>query len=61
MDDLPLVERLVTNLVKSISIPVTCKIRIFPDIEKTLNYARMIERAGCSLVREVGTVFNLIM
>ena len=35
---------------QSITTPVSCKIRIFPDLEKTLEYARMIERAGCSLL-----------
>jgi tRNA-dihydrouridine synthase 1 len=29
---------------------VTCKIRIFPELEKTLEYARMVERSGCCLL-----------
>lgn len=31
-------------------VPVTCKIRVFPDPAKTLAYARMIERSGCCLL-----------
>eukprot|EP00798_Chlamydomonas_sp_ICE-L_P020224 gene20224-26977_t len=50
MDNLPLVEELVTELCKAVSTPVSCKIRIFSDPAKTLSYAKMIERAGCSLL-----------
>ncbi|KAG1661006.1 hypothetical protein FOA52_007171 [Chlamydomonas sp. UWO 241] len=50
MDNLELVEKLVSELVASVKVPVTCKIRIFPEIEQTLAYARMIERAGCSVL-----------
>lgn len=36
--------------VQELSIPVTCKIRIFPELEKTLEYACMLERAQCSML-----------
>ena len=29
---------------------MSAKIRIFPELEKTLEYARMVERAGASIV-----------
>ena len=40
---------MVRTLDKELDIPVTCKIRIFPSVEKTVAYARMIEAAGCSV------------
>ncbi|KAH7365042.1 hypothetical protein KP509_18G006200 [Ceratopteris richardii] len=50
MDDLPLVQSLVKKLAANLSVPVSCKIRIFPKLEDTLSYARMLEEAGCSLL-----------
>jgi len=41
---------LIASMVKrinSIGIPVSCKIRRFEDVEKTVRYAKMIEAAGC--------------
>ena len=29
---------------------MTCKIRIFPELAQTLEYARMVEAAGCSVL-----------
>ncbi|XP_071710583.1 uncharacterized protein [Rutidosis leptorrhynchoides] len=50
MDDLPLVKSLVEKLSHNLNVPVSCKIRIFPDIQDTLKYAKMLEDAGCSLL-----------
>lgn len=50
MDNLPLVKSLVQNLSANLHVPVSCKIRIFPRLEDTLAYARMLEEAGASLV-----------
>ncbi|CAK8689301.1 tRNA-dihydrouridine(16/17) synthase [NAD(P)(+)]-like [Clavelina lepadiformis] len=49
-DNWPLVEKLVKVCHERLKIPVTCKIRIFSDIQKTVDYAKMLERAGCQLL-----------
>ena len=36
--------------VQNLKTPVSAKIRIFPELDKTLAYATMLERAGASLV-----------
>ena len=50
MDDLPLVERIVRTCAEGLDVPVTCKIRVFPELHKTIEYAQMLERAGASLI-----------
>ncbi|MFS7973860.1 putative tRNA-dihydrouridine(16/17) synthase (NAD(P)(+)) [Helianthus anomalus] len=50
MDKLPLVKSMVEKLAQNLNVPVSCKIRIFPDLQDTLNYAKMLEDAGCSLL-----------
>ncbi|GMP27916.1 hypothetical protein CsSME_00003694 [Camellia sinensis var. sinensis] len=50
MDNLSLVKSLVEKLALNLNIPVSCKIRLFPDLQDTINYARMLEDAGCSLL-----------
>nr|DAD41347.1 TPA_asm: hypothetical protein HUJ06_015670 [Nelumbo nucifera] len=50
MDKLPLVKSLVHKLASNLHVPVSCKIRIFPNLEDTITYARMLEDAGCSLL-----------
>ncbi|KVH92508.1 Aldolase-type TIM barrel, partial [Cynara cardunculus var. scolymus] len=50
MDKLPLVKSLVEKLALNLNVPVSCKIRVFPDLQDTLNYAKMLEDAGCALL-----------
>jgi tRNA-dihydrouridine synthase 1 len=50
MDNLPLVKSLVQNLAANLHVPVSVKIRVFPRLEDTLAYAKMLEEAGASLV-----------
>lgn len=50
MDNLPLVESIVKTLAQGLTIPVTVKIRVFDDIDRTVEYARMIESAGAYLL-----------
>lgn len=50
MDNLPLIKSLVENLVQNLHVPVSCKVRIFPDLQDTIKYAKMLEDAGCSLL-----------
>lgn len=50
MDKLPIVKSLVEKLASNLNTPVSCKIRIFPNLQDTINYAKMLEEAGCALL-----------
>ncbi|KAI4292061.1 tRNA-dihydrouridine synthase 1 [Pancytospora philotis] len=50
MDDPELVGRIVKTLSSQIAVPLFCKIRVFESIERTVEYARMIEANGCALL-----------
>lgn len=44
------IETILSTLVKGISKPVTCKIRILPSLEDTINLVKRIERTGVAAV-----------
>ncbi|KAL0265850.1 UNVERIFIED_CONTAM: hypothetical protein PYX00_011567 [Menopon gallinae] len=49
-DDWSLVGSIVSLLSQNLRVPVFCKIRIFEDVDRTVEYARMLETCGCSLL-----------
>lgn len=50
MGEWELVESIVRTLAQGLKVPVTVKIRVYPEVEKTVAYAKMLERAGASVV-----------
>lgn len=40
----------VRRIREEVCIPVSCKIRIFPDVKKTIQYAQALEKAGCYML-----------
>ncbi|KAK0207122.1 dihydrouridine synthase-domain-containing protein [Desarmillaria ectypa] len=49
-DDWDLIYRLINILHTNLSIPVTAKFRVFPTVEKTVEYAKMLECAGAQIL-----------
>ncbi|XP_024888178.1 tRNA-dihydrouridine(16/17) synthase [NAD(P)(+)]-like isoform X2 [Temnothorax curvispinosus] len=49
-DDWNLLKKIVSTLKNGLHIPVTCKLRVFPEISRTVEYACMLENAGASLL-----------
>lgn len=49
-DEWPTVAALISTAARELKTPVSAKIRIFPDVAKTVAYARMIEDAGASVL-----------
>ncbi|KAI0706093.1 dihydrouridine synthase-domain-containing protein [Cytidiella melzeri] len=49
-DEWETIYNLINNLHKNLSIPVTAKFRVFPTVEKTVQYAKMLESAGAQVL-----------
>lgn len=49
-DEWNLIRDIISTLHRSLRVPVTAKIRIFDDMEKSIRYARMVEEAGAQLI-----------
>ncbi|KAF7291124.1 tRNA-dihydrouridine synthase 1 [Mycena indigotica] len=49
-DEWDLIFQLINTLHKNLDVPVTAKFRVFPSIEKTVEYAKMLERAGAQIL-----------
>ncbi|KAF9983726.1 hypothetical protein BGZ65_001508 [Modicella reniformis] len=50
MEDWPLVASMISTLHKHLPIPVTAKIRVFPEAERTVEYAKMVVEAGAQVL-----------
>ena len=49
-DNWPLIAAIVKKCREELSIGVSAKIRVFPDVEKSVEYAKMLESAGCHFI-----------
>ncbi|CAM0141791.1 tRNA dihydrouridine synthase [Umbelopsis sp. WA50703] len=49
-DEWDLIKDMVSTLHRELAVPVTVKIRVFPTVERTLEYAKMIEAAGAQML-----------
>lgn len=49
-DDWPLLSHIVSTLSRELNVPVSCKVRVFESMQKTVEYAQMLENSGCSLL-----------
>ncbi|KAG0330299.1 tRNA-dihydrouridine(16/17) synthase [NAD(P)(+)]-like protein [Dissophora globulifera] len=50
MEDWPLISSLISTLHNHLPIPVTAKIRVFPEADKTVEYAKMVVESGAQML-----------
>lgn len=56
MEDWGLIERLLQLLNRDLPVPVTAKFRVYDSMDKTLEYAKMLEAAGAQMLTGKPTV-----
>lgn len=49
-DEWELVRNIVQRMSAELDVPVTCKIRVFPCVQRTIRYAQMLVRAGAQML-----------
>ena len=49
-DEWELISKLIKIIHENFDVPITCKMRVFDDVSKTVAYAKMMEEAGCQLL-----------
>ncbi|CAH2073817.1 unnamed protein product, partial [Iphiclides podalirius] len=49
-DDWTLLKRIIAAMSEAVAIPITCKVRVFDNIDKSIEYALMLQSAGCKLL-----------
>ncbi|KAL7420249.1 tRNA dihydrouridine synthase [Cryptotrichosporon argae] len=49
-DDWDLIASLISTLHHNLAVPVTAKFRVFPELDKTVAYAKMLEAAGAQIL-----------
>lgn len=49
-DEWELISNIISKCAKNVKVPIFCKIRIFESIDKSVEYAKLFERSGASLL-----------
>ncbi|KAH8855625.1 tRNA-dihydrouridine(16/17) synthase [NAD(P)(+)]-like [Schistosoma japonicum] len=49
-DEWDCLKHIISRASSELSVPVTCKIRIFSDVDRTVQYAKLLEAAGASML-----------